>query len=83
MADRDVERNYPATLFAAKLRRLADALETGQQFRIEVANQRFEVARNPLLSVEHERAQGMEEATFSLSWRIDDVDAPKEGEAEV
>lgn len=83
MADRDVERNHPAKLFAAKLRRPADAVEAGQQFRIEVADQRFEVARNPLLSVEHERAQGMEEAVFSLSWRNDDVDAAKDGEVEV
>lgn len=75
MADRNVERNYPPKVFAAKLRRLADALEAGEQFRVEVANEHFEVAKRPLLSVEHEQAQGMAEVVFNLSWRLDDVDA--------
>jgi hypothetical protein len=37
MADRDVERIASVPDFVAKLRRLADALESGGSFRIQVA----------------------------------------------
>ncbi|HEV2811182.1 MAG TPA: hypothetical protein VGV93_12400 [Acidimicrobiales bacterium] len=39
MASRDVERNYSVTQFAAKLRRLADALEADRPFRIQVTDE--------------------------------------------
>ena len=55
MADRDIERNYTVPEFAAKLRRLADALESGKPFRIQIAGERFTVPRNAEISVEHER----------------------------
>ena len=41
--DRDVEKVYSASEFAAKLRRLADALEAGERFEIQVAGERVYV----------------------------------------
>lgn len=74
MADRDVERNYPVPAFAAKLRRLADALESGESFRIQVAGERFRVPKHAELSVEHERTGDTEEVELQLRWRVADVD---------
>lgn len=74
MADRDVERNYPVPAFAAKLRRLADALESGESFRIQIAGERFRVPKHAELSVEHERTGDTEEIELQLRWRVADVD---------
>src|SRR5215217_8033423 len=41
--DRDVEKIYSTSEFVAKLRRLADALETGERFEIQVAGERVYV----------------------------------------
>ncbi|MGQ0843744.1 MAG: amphi-Trp domain-containing protein [Sporichthyaceae bacterium] len=75
MADRDVERNYTVPEFAAKLRRLADALESGKPFRIQVAGERFTVPRGAEISVEHEREGDEEEVEFQLRWKV--ADAPE------
>lgn len=72
---RDVERNYPIPKFVAKLRRLADALEAGEGFRIQVAGERFQVPKRAEVSVEHERGDDEEEIEFQLKWKIADVSA--------
>lgn len=72
---RDVERNYPIPKFVAKLRRLADALEAGEGFRIQVAGERFQVPKRAEVSVEHERGDDEEEIEFQLKWKIADVTA--------
>ncbi|MFO0115935.1 MAG: amphi-Trp domain-containing protein, partial [Betaproteobacteria bacterium] len=41
--DRDVEKEYPSTDFVAKLRRLADAIENGERFEIQIAGERIYV----------------------------------------
>lgn len=74
MADRDVERNYPVSAFAAKLRRLADALESGESFRIQIAGERFRVPKHAELSVEHERTGDTEEVELQVRWRVADVE---------
>ena len=71
--ERDVERNYSVGEFAAKLRRLADALEAGGPFRIQIAGERFTVPRDAAISVEHERGDDEEEVEFQLKWRLADV----------
>lgn len=81
MADRDVERNYTVPEFAAKLRRLADALETGKPFRIQVAGERFTVPRNAQIGVEHEREGDTEEVEFQLKWNLADVEEPADDDA--
>ena len=36
---RDIEKDYPSKQFVAKLRRLADCIENGKRFQIQVAGQ--------------------------------------------
>lgn len=69
MADRDVERAVTPQTFVATLRRLADALEAGEPFRIQVANKRFTVPGDAELSIEHEAEGGEEELELQLRWK--------------
>lgn len=78
MSERDVEKTYTVEEFAAKLRRLADALETGKPFRIQIAGERFTVPRNAAISVEHERGDDEEEVEFQLKWKLADADEDPE-----
>ncbi len=66
--DRDVEKTYSMPEFVAKLRRLADALENGMPFSIQVDGEKIAVPKDAVLSVEHERDDGYEELEFQLSW---------------
>lgn len=67
--DRDVDKTYSTRAFVAKLRRLADALEQGRPFTIQVAGERFTVPPEARISVEHERSGADEEVEFQLTWR--------------
>lgn len=75
MAARDVERITSVPEFVAKLRRLADALESGGSFRIQIAGERFRVPKHAELSVEHERSGSAEEVELQLRWSNDGDDA--------
>jgi amphi-Trp domain-containing protein len=68
MADRDVERDCDKGYFIGVLRRLADAIENGEPFRIQVVNKRFTVPLDASLSVEHEVEDGVEELELQLRW---------------
>jgi amphi-Trp domain-containing protein len=70
-APRDVERMYATTEVVAKLRRLADALESAKPFRIQIAGERFWVPGRAQFSVEHERGEREEEVEFQLKWTIE------------
>ncbi len=70
-AKRDVEKNYPPKRFAAKIRRLADCIDQGGRFRIQVAGERIVVPPGAVISVEHERGSGEEEIEFQIRWRND------------
>ncbi len=67
-AKRDVEKAYPKHLFIAKLRRLADALESGKTFRLQVAGVRVAVPQNAVINIEHECEDGAEETEFQMKW---------------
>ena len=69
--NRDVDKAYPISDFVAKLRRLADALEKGERFEIQVAGERIYVPAHAVCSVEHERGDGVEEVEFQMRWKID------------
>jgi len=69
MTDRDVERNCTTETFVETLRRLADALEAGEPFRIQVAGKRFTVPASAELSSEHEAEGGDEELELQLKWK--------------
>jgi amphi-Trp domain-containing protein len=68
MADRDVERAVSAQVFAGTLRRVADAIERGESFRIQVADARFTVPVTAELSIEHEVEGDTEELELQLRW---------------
>lgn len=68
MAERDVERNCGTADFVKTLRRVADALEAGESFRIQVVNKRFTVRPGAELSIEHEVEDGIEELELQLRW---------------
>jgi amphi-Trp domain-containing protein len=67
--DRDVEKIYSVKDFTAKLRRLADALDAGQAFEIQVAGERLYVPADASFSVEHERSDDTEELELQLRWQ--------------
>lgn len=70
METRDVERAVGAQQFAATLRRIADAVEKGESFQIQVANKRFTVPVNAVRSIEHEvESDGQEELELQFRWR--------------
>ena len=77
--ERDVEKMYTTEDVVAKLRRLADALESGKRFRISVAGERINVPVRAQFSIEHERGDDEEEVEFQLKWSLseasDDDDA--------
>jgi amphi-Trp domain-containing protein len=66
--DRDVEKVYSVSAFVAKLRRLADALEAGKRFEIQVAGERIHVPVRAVFNIEHEREGNEEEIEFQLKW---------------
>lgn len=69
-SERDVEKGYPARQFVTKLRRLADCIEQGRRFRIQVAGERIFIPTNALINIEHERNGNEEEVEFQLKWQI-------------
>ncbi|HOA73565.1 MAG TPA: amphi-Trp domain-containing protein [Phycisphaerae bacterium] len=67
---RDIEKNYPARQLVAKLRRLADAIEQGKPFRIQIAGERILIPAHATINIEHERGESQEEIEFQLTWRL-------------
>ena len=75
MGERDVEKGYSTSEIVAKLRRLADALETGAPFRIQVAGERIHVPVRAEFTIEHERGSDEEEVEFQFKWKLDPDDS--------
>ena len=68
--ERDVEKTYSNREFAEKLRRLADCVESGENFEIQVAGERIYVPDRARFTVEHERGDGEEELEFQVRWTV-------------
>jgi amphi-Trp domain-containing protein len=66
--ERDIEKTYPVGEFIEKLRRLADALETGERFDIQIAGERIFVPARARYNIEHERSKDGEEIEFQIKW---------------
>lgn len=71
MSNRDIEKVYSNAEFVAKLRRLADAIEQGERFEIQIAGQRIYVPVRAVFTVEHERSDGEEEIEFQIKWQAE------------
>ena len=65
---RDIEKDYPLPQFIEKLRRLADALERGEKFEIQIAGERIYVPAKAQFNLEHERSSDSEEIEFQIKW---------------
>jgi amphi-Trp domain-containing protein len=72
--ERDVEKGYSTVEVVEKLRRLADALETGRPFRIQVSGERIRVPARAEFTIEHERDSDTEEVEFQLKWSLEEDD---------
>ena len=66
--ERDVEKDVTAEYMVTTLRRLADALEAGESFRIQVAGKRFTAPKDAMRLVEHEVEGDHHELSFELQW---------------
>ncbi len=66
---RDIEKSYPRREFVAKLRRLADAIESEEAFPIQVAGKRLRIPADAKFNIEHEASGGEHEIEFQLRWR--------------
>jgi amphi-Trp domain-containing protein len=69
---RDIEKEYPSRQFVAKLRRLADCIEQGKRFRIQIAGERVSAPPSAVINIGHERGSSEEEIEFQLKWSVGD-----------
>jgi len=69
--NRDIEKGYTTKQMVAKLRRLADCLESGKLFKIQIANERINIPARAVFNIEHEREGDSEEVEFQFKWRVE------------
>ena len=67
--DRDIEKSYSVKQMVAKLRRLADCLENGKLFKIQIAGERIYIPARAVFNIEHEREGDQEEVEFQFKWQ--------------
>lgn len=67
---RDIEKVYPKGEFIKKLRRLADSLETGKKFSIQVKGLKINVPSAAIINIEHEKSKDEEELEFQIKWKL-------------
>ncbi|KXK12983.1 MAG: hypothetical protein UZ18_ATM001002078 [Armatimonadetes bacterium OLB18] len=78
MTARDVERALTSTEFVAALRRLAEAIEQGIPFEIEVEGENVQAPIEAHFSIEHERSGADEELEFQLRWSLVATSEPQD-----
>lgn len=66
---RDIEKTCSPAGFVRKLRRIANAIEKGKRFEIQIAGERISVPAEAVFSIEHEREGKNEEIEFQVKWR--------------
>jgi amphi-Trp domain-containing protein len=69
--ERDIESAYTNAEFVAKLRRLADSIESGARFEIQIGGERIYVPASAVFTVEHERSGDDEEIEFQIKWSLE------------
>ena len=68
---RDIEKAYSPKQMVAKLRRLADCIEQGKRFTIQIAGERIRVPPDAIINIEHERGKSEEEVEFQIKWTVE------------
>lgn len=82
--NRDIETVLDLTAFVAELRRLADTLEAGQTFAIEMGGEMVEIPADAGFSIELETEGDRGELEFQLKWGVEeDEEEEEESEGEV
>ena len=69
-AKRDIEKTYTTKQMIAKLRRLADCLEQGKRFQIQIQGEKILVPSDAVFNIEHERGKKAEEVEFQFKWHL-------------
>lgn len=64
----DMEKVYSRSEFIKKLRRFADALESGKNFSIQILSQKIRVPKDAVINIEHESDEEAEEIEFQVKW---------------
>ncbi len=67
---RDIEKKYTDKEFVSKLRRLADCIENGNAFRIQIAGEKITIPPDAVINIEHERGSSEEEVEFQIKWKL-------------
>lgn len=67
--ERDIEKVYTKSEFIKKLRRLADSLESGKKFTIQVAGGKINIPKDAVINIEHEKGKKEEELEFQIKWK--------------
>jgi amphi-Trp domain-containing protein len=65
----EVEKSYTNRENAAKLRRLADALENGKAFEIQIAGNRIYVPASAEIEFEYERDGDEQQIEIEINWK--------------
>jgi amphi-Trp domain-containing protein len=65
----DVEKPSSTREVVARLRRLADALETNRSFAIQICGERISVPPHATVEFEYERDGDEEELEIEIKWR--------------
>ena len=69
MEEIEVEKGYSNKETAAKLRRLAESLEQGEAFEIQVGGQRIYVPADAEIDFEYEQTGDEKELEIEIKWK--------------
>ena len=69
MDEIEVEKGYSGKATAEKLRRLAEAIEQGKAFEIQVKGQRIYVPADAEIDFEYERTENIHELEVEIKWK--------------
>ena len=65
----EVEKSYSNKEVVAKLRRLADSLEQGKTFEIQIGGNRIYIPADATVEFEYDRQGDEEEVEIELKWK--------------
>lgn len=69
MSELDIEKTYANKDFVEKLRRLADSIEKGENFRITIDNEAIYVPDRATFNIEYEKSNAENEIEFQIKWK--------------
>jgi len=69
MEEIEVEKGYSNKATAEKLRRLAESIEQGKAFEIQVKGERIYVPADAEIDFEYERTENLHELEVEIKWK--------------